>query len=265
MKLIMFLVGFFATLMVSSILNEDYKENSEYKIVYEKYIQKPLACEKKRETYHALIALKPTVSKSILQRSGEIKIKDSKSGRKIDLVLGNEGFYGYKNLFGKDVHYETWREHCSFGECQINLNFYSNEYDFLGEDAELSLEFYESNGERIYQKTFLIDKLPTIESIKKQPFVNVTLDTVDFKTYTMTYDSVLSAPFTAVYQFNDEMGNRYEIEKTFNKSQSTDTILNEGLVSYGAVYLYGSSENQGFETKVEIINNEDNFISICEQ
>ena len=70
---------------------------------------------------------------------------------------------------------------------------------------------------------------------------------------------------TAEKPASDPRGRGDGVEKTFNKSQSTDTILNEGLVSYGAVYLYGSSENQGFETKVEIINNEDNFISICEQ
>jgi hypothetical protein len=262
-KKILFIVFMFG--LVLSFLNNmpyDYEQGKGYKLVLEKYIQSPQTCDNNRITIHPIIAFKPLIPKSILDKTDTIKIKNQENLETITITR-DDNFYYYENIFNKDRHYETWREYCQFGECQINLNFYQKEYGYQ-DTKEYEIQLFEQNGERIWDRNIILEEEVSDIKMNHKGFPKIDLKYKN-KLLSVKYNINESIQSNLIVQYNNT-GKQDEISRMYkNRTDVSEsfTISNKNL-EYLAAYVYNEIDEIGFETKLEIINNQNDFKTICE-
>lgn len=259
-----YLIATIIGILIGTLNNIDlpYESPPNYKIVYEKYIQRPQTCDKTRTTYHSIIAFKPKIPKSILERVSFIKIFNTDTFKSIKVNLTEERYF-YDNLFNKPRHFETRREYCEFGDCQMNINFYQEQYEGH-EKKKYELQFFEQNGERIWtDEVQITENLSNIENGNQENFPNLSISYDDDKLLVgVKFIEKTSSDLMVQYGMNRK---RFEIPQSYSpKTELTEELdLPDNELDYLAAYIYNEISGKGFETKVELKNHTDDFMSIC--
>ena len=269
-KLTLFSIGIGVVLgVISGITNnpstETLDDNTYFaKEVFERYEQIPLKCpDKTRITHHGLFALKGFATRSELDKTAYLIIEDSNNLIEVTMT---DTSYGYKNLFSKDVHFESRREYCSPFGCTSSINYYIDEYPNSNKipRKKIELTYLDRNKDIIRKNKFPISEVPNKDLAKKQEYTPIKLNKIGDKLIAKVDLTNFENGF-AMFQtrFN---GNMIEepIELEGGKLHTLNYTMQNSKPTYAAIFVFADKDKKGFENKVEIINSDKSNFPQCE-